>query len=259
LTDSVSFDQAADYYDRTRAVPDSVMAELVPMLAAELPPEELCLEIGVGTGRIALPLVEAGVRIVGIDISREMLRRLVAKRPGENPQVAVADATSLPFAEKTFGSAIASHVLHLIPGWRDAVMEIMRVVRPGGVLLVSRGGRDRSPWVEEVTRHFFHEAGDPPWPPGAASIDDVDALMREHGVATRQLPNLGLESVVTIDQVIGNMEAGYWAACWGIDPEVRARAAAETREWASRNLGQLDAKRRGIWESSTWHAYDLPE
>jgi SAM-dependent methyltransferase len=259
LTDSVSFDQAADYYDRTRAVPDSVMAELVPMLAAELPRDELCLEIGVGTGRIALPLVEAGVPIVGIDISREMLRRLIAKRPGGNPPVAVADATRLPFADNTFGSAIASHVLHLIPGWRDAVAEILRVVRPGGVLLVSRGGRDRTPWVQEVTRHFFHEAGDPPWPPGAASIDDVDALMRDHGVATRRLPDLGLESVITIAQVIASMEAGYWAACWGIDPDVRARAAAATREWAGRNVGQLDAARRGIRESSTWHAYDLPE
>jgi ubiquinone/menaquinone biosynthesis C-methylase UbiE len=256
---SISFDQAADYYDRTRAVPDSVMAELVPLLVQQLPLAETCLEVGVGTGRIALPLVDAGVRLVGVDISGEMLQRLIAKRRGQQPQVAIADATRLPFADATFGSAIASHVLHLVPAWREAVAEVIRVVRPGGVFLVSRGGRDRSPWLQEVTRHFFHEAGDPPWPPGAASIDDVDAAMREHGVTPRALPDLGLESTVSIEHVIGNMEEGYWAACWAIDPPIRAQAAAATRAWAKGRFGDIDAEQHAVWESSTWHAYDLPE
>ncbi|HKC18532.1 MAG TPA: class I SAM-dependent methyltransferase [Candidatus Dormibacteraeota bacterium] len=256
---SVSFDQAADYYDRTRVIPDSVMAQLVPVLAEQLPKNELCLEIGIGTGRIALPLVDAEVRVIGVDIAREMLRKLIEKKRGAWPHIAIADATALPFGDQTFGSAVASHVLHLIPGWRAAVTELMRVVRPGGVLLVARGGRDRSPWVEQVSRRFFQEAGDPPWPPGASSIDDVDAAMSEHGVTARPLPNLGLESVSSLEQVIHAMEAGYWAACWAIDPAVRTRAASATREWARRELGDLDAERRGIWESSTWHAYDLPE
>ena len=63
MTESVSFDRAADYYDRTRAVADSVMAQLIPLLVAEIPPGEPCLEIGIGTGRIALPLVDEGVRV----------------------------------------------------------------------------------------------------------------------------------------------------------------------------------------------------
>jgi SAM-dependent methyltransferase len=259
MSRSISFDQAADYYDRTRAIPDDVMDELVPMLVAELPQGERCLEVGIGTGRIALPLVKAGVPVVGIDISPEMLHRLIAKSGGARPPVAVADATRLPFASRTFGSAIASHVLHLIPGWRGAIAEVMRVVRPGGVFLVSRGGRDRSPWVEKLTRHFFREAGDPPWPPGAASIDEVDAHMRELGIPARPLPDLGLESVVSVDQVIANMEAGYWAACWSLAPETRARAAAATREWATQEFGDIDAVRHAVWESSTWHAYDLGE
>lgn len=259
MSQSVSFDQAAGYYDRTRAIPDSVMAQLIAVIVAQLPPDETCLEVGVGTGRIALPLVDAGVRIMGVDISSEMLGKLVAKKRGAWPQVAIADATRLPFGDATFGSAIASHVLHLIPRWKDAVAEVRRVVRPGGVFLVSRGGRDRSPWLHEVTRRFFVEAGDPPWPPGAASIDEVDVLMGEQGIEARALPDLGLESVVSVEHVIGDMEAGYWAACWNIPAEVRTRAAAATREWAASKFGDLGEARHAVWESSTWHAYDLPQ
>lgn len=259
MSGSVSFDRAADYYDRTRAVPDSVMAQLIPLLVAAIPSGERCLEIGIGTGRIALPLVDAGVEVVGVDLSREMLAKLVAKRRGQWPDVATADATRLPFQDGTFGSAIASHVLHLIPSWKDAIREVRRVVRPGGTFLVSRGGRDRTAWLESITSYFFRQAGDPPWPPGAASIDVVDAHMREFGMAATALPDLGIETNVTVEEVIGNMEAGYWAACWGIAPEVRAKAAAATREWAARELGDIGAGRQTIWESSTWHSYVLGE
>lgn len=259
MTESVSFDRAADYYDRTRAVADDVMAQLVPILMAELPPAEPCLEIGIGTGRIALPLVAAGARVIGVDISSEMLRKLIAKRRGPWPEVAVADATRLPFRKATFGSAIASHVLHLMPAWKDALSEIKRVVRPGGVLLVSRGGRDRPAWLESVTRYFFREAGDPPWPPGAATIDEVDAHMRELGIGAKPLPDLGIETEVSVEAAIGNLEAGYWAACWSIAPDVRARAAAATRRWAASEFGDLSASRHTVWESSTWHAYRLGE
>ncbi|HEV2415610.1 MAG TPA: class I SAM-dependent methyltransferase, partial [Candidatus Dormibacteraeota bacterium] len=130
MSGSVSFDRAADYYDQTRSLPDDLMQRLVPMLVAELPRDGRCLEIGVGTGRIALPLIESGINVVGVDISAEMLRRYVEKAPA-NIEVALADATRLPFADRTFTSAIASHVLHLIPGWVTALDELVRVVAPG--------------------------------------------------------------------------------------------------------------------------------
>ena len=52
-------------------------------------------------------------------------------------RLAQADATRLPFAAGTFGSVLAVHVLHLIPDWRVAVDEAVRVLRPGGALVAS--------------------------------------------------------------------------------------------------------------------------
>jgi SAM-dependent methyltransferase len=52
---------------------------------------EGALEFGIGTGRIALPLAERGVRVHGIDLSPDMLAQLRAKPGGERIQVAIGD------------------------------------------------------------------------------------------------------------------------------------------------------------------------
>src|ERR1700722_5659646 len=136
------------------------MAQLTGLLAAELAGRQPCVEIGVGTGRFALPLRAAGIAMAGTDISGAMLRRLAANAGGGSPfPLAQADATRLPFAAGTFGSVLAVHVLHLIPDWRVAVDEAVRVLRPGGALVasfpadnqaVAAAGRTRdaaSPWA----------------------------------------------------------------------------------------------------------------
>ena len=130
--ESVNFDRAADYYDTTRALPADSMDDLTALLAAELGGRQPGLEIGVGTGRIARPLSEGGVTLAGMDLSAGMLGRLIANAGGAPPFPLVrADATRLPFAAGSFGAVLAVHVLHLIPDWRVAVDESLRVLRPG--------------------------------------------------------------------------------------------------------------------------------
>ena len=66
-----------------------------------------------------------------------MLAKLVEKAGGASPFPLVhGDATRMPFADDAFGGAYLRWVLHLIPDWRDALVEVVRVVAPGGVLLV---------------------------------------------------------------------------------------------------------------------------
>ncbi len=234
------------------------MADLVEMLQAEIPRDGRCLEIGVGTGRIALPLARAGVPIVGVDISREMLRRLVLNAGGAPPPIAVADAARLPFRDHVFASAIASHVFHLIPDWTTAIGELARVLRPGGVVFASRGRRSDSGWAHLIRRRFFIEAGDPPWPPGAATIEEVDEHMRSRGAVVKELKTLSLEGSTSINELLANLEAGYWSACWSIDLPTRVRAAAVVREWAAGEVGDLDAQQPSV-ESSVWRAYVFAE
>jgi ubiquinone/menaquinone biosynthesis C-methylase UbiE len=227
------------------------------MLVAEIPREGRCLEIGIGTGRIALPLTRAGVSIVGVDISREMLKKLMDKSDESMPLIAEADATRLPFGANTFSSAIAAHVLHLIPSWTVAVGELLRVVRPGGIVLATRGGGQRIGWGRQVMRRFFVEAGDPVWPPGADKLEELDKHMRSLGLVMRALPLLSAEGEMSIDAVITQLEAGYLSACWNLDEATRKKAAAVTREWAVAELGDLE-KARPTRSSMVWHAYVVP-
>jgi ubiquinone/menaquinone biosynthesis C-methylase UbiE len=131
---SISFDRASEYYDRTRALPNDAMAGVIDLLAREIGGENDCLEIGIGTGRIGLPLNAAGLSVMGMDLSATMLAKLVDKFP-----LVRGDATALPFADGAFGAGIACHVLHLIPEWRQATGELVRVIRPG----------ERSSWIPE--------------------------------------------------------------------------------------------------------------
>lgn len=257
MTESISFDRAAGYYDDTRSLPDAEMEVLVSRLVAEIPRDGPCLEIGIGTGRIALPLMQrGGVDVVGVDLSPEMLHRFRAKR--RDAKVAIADATRLPFARGTFASAVASHVLHLIPGWVQAVDELIRVVLPGGVLLASKGAEEtRTDWQGKIRRRFFDEAGDPPWPPGIASMDQLDEVMRARRAGVRRVEDVRVERMHSISEQIAALEKGIYAACWSLDDETRRRAAGATRNWASREFGDLDLM-RPTQRSSDWRAYRLP-
>ncbi len=255
---SISFDRAAPYYDRTRALDQATLARLVPMVAAELAGDGRVLEIGIGTGRIALPLIGEGLNVVGVDISREMLARLRENAHGLPPPVAIADATRLPFADHAFTGAMAAHVLHLIPRWKDAVSEIIRVVRPGGVFVASRGGRTYGgEWWSSVRREFFRNAGNPAWPPGMDRIEELDEEMASRGAQVRLLPEIAQPESASVNELLDLLEQGIWSACWSLDTGTRRGAAQATRVWAADNVGNLDEP-RSLTEVLAWRSYRLP-
>ncbi|HYF11002.1 MAG TPA: class I SAM-dependent methyltransferase, partial [Actinomycetota bacterium] len=138
MTSSVRFDRAAEFYDRTRAVDDAAMARTIELLANEVRGRGRVLEVGVGTGLLALPLHTTGVDVHGLDISAPMVAKLVEKAGARVPfPIALGDATAMPFADGRLGAAYLRWVLHLIPEWRRVLAEVVRIVAPGGVFLAN--------------------------------------------------------------------------------------------------------------------------
>ena len=82
-----------------------------------------------------------------------MMDRLVEKAGGRSPFPLVqGDATRMPFANQSFGAVYLRWVLHLIPDWRAALMESVRVTGRGGVLLLillGSAGRGTTPEGED--------------------------------------------------------------------------------------------------------------
>lgn len=253
---SISFDRAADFYDKTRSLTPEAAAQVRDLLASELTDRAPALEVGVGTGRIALPLAAAGIELVGVDLSGKMLERLVSNAGGRAPfPIARADGTLLPFRDGSLGAAVASWVLHLIPPWREVAAEMVRVVRPGGVLLVDVGGRDQGAWTDMVWA-FRDSAGVTNWPPGAQDYEEVDGTMAALGARPRSLEPIIENTEARISDSISLLEQGVFSVSFGLDQETRRRAAERTREWARSKFGDIDEKRR-LEFVHTWRAYDL--
>src|SRR5438552_3071461 len=111
---SIVFDRAVEYYDQTRAAPPERHRELIDTLIREtgVQRDDRVLEIGIGTGRIALSVAEHVKRIVGIDLSQEMMGVLRRKQAASNALIdlAQANAVYLPFPDNTFDLTYAVHV-----------------------------------------------------------------------------------------------------------------------------------------------------
>ncbi|MFN2490769.1 MAG: class I SAM-dependent methyltransferase [Actinomycetota bacterium] len=255
---SISFDRATDYYDRTRSISSEAMAVVTSQLTSELEGRSGCLEIGVGTGRIALPLSEAGVSMTGIDLSEPMLRKLLLKSDGRVPiPLALADATSLPFPDDSFDAGLACHVLHLVSDWRRTLHELARVVRPGGLILVDPGFWSEG-WPRRLIERFADACGVALRPTGSAFARDIDAAMAELGAAPRRLPAVEDVHSASVSGKLGELEDGLYSFTWAAAPEARARVAAELRRWAQDDLGDLETPRQ-VMTVITWSAYDLPD
>ena len=255
---SVRFDRAADEYDRTRAISDDAMARTIELLAAALGGRGRILEVGVGTGLLALPLHRAGVPIAGIDLTPAMLGKLLDKAGGRPPFPLVqADATRMPFPDGAFGGAYLRWVLHLIPDWRSALREMVRVVRPGGVVLANVGGFDDARF--DIKRRFAELTGISTDPVGLFwdDVDPLDAEMDRHRATLRILPSIRHEGEDTLEEFLEGIEDGRWSWTWPASDAARRRAVARIRPWAAERFGPLDRVER--YEFATvWRAYDLP-
>ncbi|HEX2195781.1 MAG TPA: class I SAM-dependent methyltransferase [Actinomycetota bacterium] len=251
MTESIAFDRAVDYYDRTRGLPPEMEAEMVEAVAGELRPRGRVLEIGVGTGRIALPLRDAGVDVHGIDLSLPMLRRLVDK--GDAP-VVQGDATRLPFRDASFGAAVAVHVLHLIPQWKEAVRELVRVVRPGGTLLVCQGWWTVVAYAD-VVEAYTAAAGIDMRHVGLNEEEELDAVLA--GARPRDLARIKGSRKSTLREMVDRLRGGLYSFTWRLDEATRHRAADAAAALAEERYGSLNEV-RDVPEEMYWRAYDLP-
>lgn len=256
MSDSVAFDRAVDYYDRTRALPPGVEAAMVEAVSAELAGRGRVLEIGAGTGRIALPLRAAGVDVVGLDLSLPMLERFVTKAGGAGRVgVVQGDATRLPFRDRSFGAAFAVHVLHLIPSWKVAVRELVRVVEPGGVLLVSQGWWGLLAYLD-VIEAYTEAAGIELRHVGLNDEAELDAALPD--ATPRELVRLEGSQTTTLAEMVDRLRAGLYSFTWGLDEAARNRGADAATALARERYGSLEEPRE-IPQEMYWRAYDLPD
>jgi ubiquinone/menaquinone biosynthesis C-methylase UbiE len=99
------------------------------------------LDVGCGTGFLALLFASLGHRAVGVDAAEAMLEQARAKaaRAGLAVRFQQADAEQLPFEGGSFDLVVERHVIWTLPNPAVALAEWMRVLRPGGRLVLIEG------------------------------------------------------------------------------------------------------------------------
>lgn len=119
-------------------------------------PGESVLDAGCGTGLTTRRLVSLGCRVTALDLSAGSLGRLRQRVGGLVPRLVQGDLSALPFPDASFDRVLCANALQQLAGAgarRACVRELVRVVRPGGRLVVTVQQhsipRRRAGWVKE--------------------------------------------------------------------------------------------------------------
>lgn len=158
------------------------------------------LEAGVGTG-IALGLYEPRLKVVGIDLSRDMLekaRRRVARHGMSHVEAILEmDAGALDFPDGAFDTVVAMYVLTTVPEPERVMAEFERVCRPGGEIVLvnhfSAHSGPRAALERALARHASRLGWRPEFPMSIA-LDRPGLELVEQ----RSLPPFGIFTLVRL-------------------------------------------------------------
>jgi SAM-dependent methyltransferase len=147
---SLSFGEEAAAYERGRpSYPPEAIDWLLPPGARDV------LDLGAGTGKLTVRLVERGLDVIAVDPIPEMLE--VLRRSLPDTPALLGSAEEIPLPDDSVDSVLVAQAWH----WFDperAVKEVARVLRPGGRLGLVWNVRDeRLGWVKELGHIIGHE------------------------------------------------------------------------------------------------------
>ena len=143
------------------------------------------IDVGCGTGNAALPAAATGARVVGLDITPELLEvgRRNAAEAGVEVEWVEGDAEELPYDEASFDVVLSTFGCMFAPRHAVTAAEMARVLRPGGRMALANWTTDGAIGVffKTITTHVG--APPPPEPPVLwGSEDHVREVLGPHGV-----------------------------------------------------------------------------
>jgi ArsR family transcriptional regulator len=152
------FDAVGPEWDAIRRVfgDDVLRARAIARL---VPPGLRVADVGTGTGILALELARLGLSVVAIDHSSRMLeaaRAKLAEAGAEDVELRQGEASALPLSDAELDGVFAHMVIQYLPSPAEAIREMARVVRPGGVVVVVDFLAHDAEWMrEELGVHWL--------------------------------------------------------------------------------------------------------
>ena len=129
-----TWDLYAPIYERAMRADHRIYAFMYERIPEVVKDMEV-LEIATGPGLLAKHIASAAKSVLATDYSEGMIAEAKKGDCPPNLRFEVADATALPYADDSFDAVLISNALHIIPVPEQALREIDRVLRPGGILI----------------------------------------------------------------------------------------------------------------------------
>ncbi len=235
---SISFDRAASFYDRTRGFPREVAERGIEVMLDAAGRGARILDVGTGSGRISVPVLEHDADLIGCDISRKMMALLRQKFPAA--RLAEADASRLPFPNGHFDAVTTCHVMHLVGPWREALREYHRVLRAGGAYIDveteltssdSPGRRIKEFWRSRVEAH-----GASTRRPGAEDHRELEAALTAMAATIEKIEVARYTRSHVVQDVVEGIANRIHSSTWVVPDDVFARSVHELRDWAAKEF-----------------------
>ncbi len=175
------WDRRAARYDKAVGDGRGFHRDMISRIRQSLSPDDTVAEIACGTGAVACAIAPYVKAVHAADIAPGMLEiaGACAQEQGLcNIRFSLENACALSYPDSFFDAVIICAALHLLPDPREAMAEIRRILKPGGLLLASSylagqsltsllgnalmsigGYRDRQKWHAEAFRRFLRDQG----------------------------------------------------------------------------------------------------
>lgn len=244
------YDIIADIYDRTRWLTESVAEEVADFIVelVNASPETSFLEPGVGTGLNVLPLLRRGYAVTGIDVSQEMLdqfRQKLHEYP-QNLTLIHADASRLPFPDRSFDVVLTVHMIHTVSNWKTFLDEIDRVLKTGGFYLNAQ-------WITPPARMEFEQyfrkilskyEGLPESKPVDKVIEEinVEEYVRRKGYRSTYFVAKKWTVSNTVGELLIFFKSRAYGLCWRVTDGTFDRVMEEFEAFCAKHYGSLETE-----------------
>jgi ubiquinone/menaquinone biosynthesis C-methylase UbiE len=162
----------------------------------DIKPDQDFLEIGCGSGPVSKHVYqEYKAKVVGTDVDEDQIKLATENAKDlKNLSFRIADATDLPFGEKSFDAVLSINVLHHISNWTDALKEIDRVLKKGGCLVLAELFFTK--WTQKIGRLYSRQDY------GITTLDNLNEFVTNNHYST-------LYSQLSRSLMWDNLEAIY--------------------------------------------------
>lgn len=272
---TAEFDRIADVYDETRRALDQETLKGIKEMLTRHQCRSI-LEIGVGTGRVSVPLLKAGYDVTGMDISIRMMEK--AQEKGV-PNLVLAEGSKAPFQNASFDATLMAHVFHLLQDPISVMCEAARLSRVGIFALFRKRNPGERRWgfstyggsnnfADENERKIIEERRERlrkiaekygvKWDPSQhlRNWEKEDEILET-------IPPDDLKVVsdlmvdVNFEEHLSRLEKGAYGSISRIPEEMRKEIVSEMRSFAASHPERVSWSRHEVYQLAMWNPQRL--